>query len=139
MNFTDRINRVEESLTIGMAKKARELKALGKDVINLSLGEPDFDTPQHIKDAAIDAIMQGKTKYTPVGGIPELKDAICQKLKRDQNLDYTANEIMVSTGAKQCIMNVMQCIIQKGDEVLIPLPYWVSYSAMVEYLSLIHI
>ena len=133
MNFTDRINRVEESLTIGMAKKARELKAVGKDVINLSLGEPDFDTPQHIKDAAIGAIMQGKTKYTPVGGIPELKDAICQKLKRDQNLDYAANEVMVSTGAKQCIMNVMQCIIQKGDEVLIPLPYWVSYSAMVEY------
>jgi aspartate aminotransferase len=133
MNFTDRINRVEESLTIGMAKKARELKALGKDVINLSLGEPDFDTPQHIKDAAIAAIVQGKTKYTPVGGIPELKQAICDKLKRDYNLNYSPNEVMVSTGAKQCIMNVIQCIVQQGDEVLIPLPYWVSYAAMVEY------
>lgn len=133
MNFTDRINRVEESLTIGMAKKARELKAKGKDVINLSLGEPDFDTPQHIKDAAIQAINDGKTKYTPVGGIPELKKAVCDKLKRDFDLDYNATEVMVSTGAKQCLMNAIQCLVQEGDEVLIPLPYWVSYSAMVEY------
>ncbi|MEJ6662501.1 MAG: aminotransferase class I/II-fold pyridoxal phosphate-dependent enzyme [Bacteroidia bacterium] len=106
MNFTDRINRVEESLTIGMAKKARELKALGKDVINLSLGEPDFDTPQHIKDAAIGAIMQGKTKYTPVGGIPELKDAICQKLKRDQNLDYAANEVILKVSGSLDVQDV---------------------------------
>jgi aspartate aminotransferase len=133
MNLSDRINRVEESLTIGMAKKAREFKAQGKDVISLSLGEPDFDTPQHIKDAAIAAIQAGKTKYTPVGGIPELKQAICDKYKRDYDLDYTISEVMASTGAKQCIMNVMQCLVQKGDEVLIPLPYWVSYSAMVEY------
>jgi aspartate aminotransferase len=133
MNLSDRINRVEESLTIGMAKKAREFKAQGKDVISLSLGEPDFDTPQHIKDAAIEAIQAGKTKYTPVGGIPELKQAICDKYKRDYDLDYTISEVMASTGAKQCIMNVMQCLVQKGDEVLIPLPYWVSYSAMVEY------
>ena len=133
MKLSDRINRVEESLTIGMAKKARELRAQGKDVINLSLGEPDFDTPQHIKDAAIKAIADGKTKYTPVGGIPELKQAICNKLKRDYNLTYDASEVMVSTGAKQCIMNIMQCLVQEGDEVLIPLPYWVSYSAMVTY------
>ncbi len=133
MKLTDRINRVEESLTIGMAKKARELKAQGKDVISLSLGEPDFDTPQHIKDAAIQAINEGKTNYTPVSGIPELKQAICAKYKRDYNLDYSPSEVMVSTGAKQCLMNVMQCIVQQGDEVLIPLPYWVSYSAMVEY------
>lgn len=133
MNLSDRINRVEESLTIGMAKKAREFKSKGKDVISLSLGEPDFDTPQHIKDAAIEAILAGKTKYTPVGGIPELKQAICDKYKRDYDLDYTISEVMASTGAKQCIMNVMQCLVQKGDEVLIPLPYWVSYSAMVEY------
>jgi len=133
MNLSDRINRVEESLTIGMAKKAREFKSQGKDVISLSLGEPDFDTPQHIKDAAIEAIIAGKTKYTPVGGIPELKQAICDKYKRDYDLDYTISEVMASTGAKQCIMNVMQCLVQKGDEVLIPLPYWVSYSAMVEY------
>jgi len=133
MNFTDRINRVEESLTIGMAKKARELKAQGKDVISLSLGEPDFDTPQHIKDAAIQAIHDGKTKYPPVSGIPELKSAISNKLERDYKLSYNANEVMVSTGAKQCLMNIMQVLVQEGDEVLIPLPYWVSYSAMVEY------
>lgn len=133
MKFTDRINRVEESLTIGMAKKARELKSQGKDVISLSLGEPDFDTPQHIKDAAIQAMQAGKTKYTPVGGIPELRQAICDKLRRDYSLNYNTNEVMVSSGAKQCIMNVMQCLVQQGDEVLIPLPYWVSYSAMVEY------
>lgn len=133
MKFTDRINRVEESLTIGMAKKARELKSQGKDVISLSLGEPDFDTPQHIKDAAIQAMQAGKTKYTPVGGIPELRQAICDKLRKDYSLNYNTNEVMVSSGAKQCIMNVMQCLVQQGDEVLIPLPYWVSYSAMVEY------
>ena len=133
MNFSDRINRVEESLTIGMAKKAREFKDLGKDVISLSLGEPDFDTPNHIKEAAIQAINDGKTKYTPVGGIPELKKAICDKLARDYKIKYAANEVMVSNGAKQCIMNLMQCLIQEGDEVLIPLPYWVSYSAMAEY------
>ena len=85
MNFTDRVNRVEESLTIGMSRKARELKAAGKDIISLSLGEPDFDTPQYIKDAAIAAINAGKTKYPPVGGLPELKKAICDKLKRDSN------------------------------------------------------
>ncbi len=133
MKFTHRINRVEESLTIGMAKKARELKSQGKDVISLSLGEPDFDTPQHIKDAAIQAMQEGKTKYTPVGGIPELRQAICDKLNRDYSLQYRPNEVMVSSGAKQCIMNVIQCLVQQGDEVLIPLPYWVSYSAMVEY------
>lgn len=133
MKFSDRINRVEESLTIGMAKKARALKTEGKDVINLSLGEPDFDTPQHIKDAALQAIQAGKTKYTPVGGIPELRAAVCSKLKRDFMLEYTPAEVMVSTGAKQCLMNAIQCLVQEGDEVLIPLPYWVSYSAMVEY------
>lgn len=133
MKFTDRINRVEESLTIGMAKKARELKAQGKDVISLSLGEPDFDTPEHIKEAAIEAMKAGKTKYPPVGGIPELKAAICAKFKRDNNLDLEAAEVMVSTGAKQCIMNCMLSLVQAGDEVLIPLPYWVSYSEMVRF------
>jgi aspartate aminotransferase len=88
MNFTARLNRIKESLTIGMAKKARELKAEGKDVISLSLGEPDFDTPQHVKDAAIRAIDAGKTKYTPVGGIPELKSAICNKFLRDYNMKW---------------------------------------------------
>lgn len=133
MKFTERIERVHESLTIGMAKKARELKAQGKDVISLSLGEPDFDTPEHIKDAAIAAIKAGKTKYPPVGGIPELKQAICAKFKRDNGLDLEAANVMVSTGAKQCIMNCILSLVEQGDEVLIPLPYWVSYSEMVRF------
>ena len=133
MKFTDRINRVQESLTIGMAKRAREMKASGFDVISLSLGEPDFDTPQHIKDAAIQAINDGKTKYPPVGGIPELKKAIIDKYASDYGLQYDANQVMVSTGAKQCIMNTILTLAQKGDEVVIPLPYWVSYSEMVKF------
>ena len=133
MNFTTRLNRIKESLTIGMAKKARELKAQGKDVISLSLGEPDFDTPQHIKDAAIHAIDSGKTKYTPVGGIPELKSAICSKFQHDHNLEVTPANVMVSTGAKQCIMNAILSLVDHGEEVIIPLPYWVSYSEMVNF------
>jgi aspartate aminotransferase len=133
MNFTTRLNRIKESLTIGMAKKARELKAQGKDVISLSLGEPDFDTPQHIKDAAIHAIDSGKTKYTPVGGIPELKSAICSKFQQDYNLEVTPANVMVSTGAKQCIMNAILSLVDHGEEVIIPLPYWVSYSEMVNF------
>jgi aspartate aminotransferase len=116
-----------------MAKKARELKAQGKDVISLSLGEPDFDTPQHIKDAAIHAIDSGKTKYTPVGGIPELKSAICSKFQQDYNLEVTPANVMVSTGAKQCIMNAILSLVDHGEEVIIPLPYWVSYSEMVNF------
>lgn len=133
MNFTTRLNRIKESLTIGMAKKAREQKAQGKDVISLSLGEPDFDTPQHIKDAAIHAINSGKTKYTPVGGIPELKSAICSKFQHDYNLEVTPANVMVSTGAKQCIMNAILSLVDHGEEVIIPLPYWVSYSEMVNF------
>ena len=133
MNFTTRLNRIKESLTIGMAKKARELKAQGKDVISLSLGEPDFDTPQHIKDAAVQAIDSGKTKYTPVGGIPELKSAICSKFQQDYNLEVTPANVMVSTGAKQCIMNAILSLVDHGEEVIIPLPYWVSYSEMVNF------
>ena len=133
MNFTTRLNRIKESLTIGMAKKARELKSQGKDVISLSLGEPDFDTPQHIKDAAIHAIDSGKTKYTPVGGIPELKSAICSKFQHDYNLEVTPANVMVSTGAKQCIMNAILSLVDHGEEVIIPLPYWVSYSEMVNF------
>jgi aspartate aminotransferase len=133
MNFTARLNRIKESLTIGMAKKARELKAEGKDVISLSLGEPDFDTPQHVKDAAIRAIDAGKTKYTPVGGIPELKSAICNKFHRDYNMEISPANVMVSTGAKQCIMNAILSLVDHGQEVIIPLPYWVSYSEMVNF------
>lgn len=133
MNFTARLNRIKESLTIGMAKKARELKAEGKDVISLSLGEPDFDTPQHVKDAAIRAIDAGKTKYTPVGGIPELKSAICNKFLRDYNMKVAPSNVMVSTGAKQCIMNAILSLVDHNQEVIIPLPYWVSYSEMVNF------
>ena len=133
MEFTARLNRIKESLTIGMAKKARELKAEGKDIISLSLGEPDFDTPNHVKEAAIQAIHLGKTKYTPVGGIPELKKAICANFSRDYDLDITPQEVMVSTGAKQCIMNAILSLVDHNDEVIIPLPYWVSYSEMVAF------
>lgn len=133
MKLTDRINRVQVSLTIGMAQKARALKAEGKDVISLSLGEPDFDTPEHIKKAAKDAIDKGYTKYPPVGGIPELRSAIANKYERDFNYKLAHNQIMVSTGAKQCIMNAILSLVDHGDEVLIPLPYWVSYSEMVNF------
>jgi len=123
---------MQESATIKMSKMSRELKAQGHDIIDLSLGEPDFDTPQHIKDAAKDAIDKGFTKYTPVPGYPELRKAISLKFKRDNNLDYTADEIVVSTGAKQSIANVVLSLINPGDEVLLPAPYWVSYAAIAE-------
>ena len=130
--LSDRINQMQESATIKMSKMSRELKAQGLDIIDLSLGEPDFDTPQHIKDAAKDAIDKGFTKYTPVPGYPELRKAISVKFKRDNNLDYTTDEIVVSTGAKQSIANVVLSLINPGDEVLLPAPYWVSYAAIAE-------
>ena len=130
--LSDRINQMQESATIKMSKMSRELKAQGHDIIDLSLGEPDFDTPQHIKDAAKDAIDKGFTKYTPVPGYAELRKAISLKFKRDNNLDYTVDEIVVSTGAKQSIANVVMSLINPGDEVLLPAPYWVSYAAIAE-------
>lgn len=130
--LSDRINNMQESATIKMAKMSRELKAQGKDIIDLSLGEPDFDTPQHIKDAAKMAIDKGYTKYTPVPGYPELRKAIAEKFKRENNLDYTIDQIVVSTGAKQSIANVVLALINPGDEVLLPAPYWVSYAAIAE-------
>ncbi len=133
MNYlSDRINNMQESATIKMSKMSRELKAQGRDIIDLSLGEPDFDTPQYIKDAAKLAIDQGYTKYTPVPGYAELRKAIVQKFKRDNNLDYTIEQIVVSTGAKQSIANVVLSLINPGDEVLLPAPYWVSYAAIAE-------
>lgn len=133
MNYlSERINQMQESATIKMAKMSRELKAQGKDIIDLSLGEPDFDTPQHIKDAAKEAIDKGYTKYTPVPGYPELRKAIAQKFKHDNNLDYSIEQIVVSTGAKQSIANVVMSLINPGDEVLLPAPYWVSYAAIAE-------
>lgn len=113
-----------------MAAKARELKLAGKDIISLSLGEPDFNTPDFIKNAAIEAINQDYNSYTPVDGYVELKEAICTKFKRDNNLTYAPNQIVVSTGAKQSIANIAQVLLNPGDEVLLPAPYWVSYSAI---------
>ena len=128
--LSDRINSLPISQTLAMAAKARELKAQGKDIISLSLGEPDFNTPDFIKNAAIEAINQNYSSYTPVDGYVELKEAICTKFKRDNNLSYNPNQIVVSTGAKQSIANVAQVLLNPGDEVLLPAPYWVSYSAI---------
>ncbi len=130
--LSERINRMSESATIKMAQLGRELKAEGKDIINLSLGEPDFDTPRHIKEAGIKAINEGYTHYSPVPGYPELRKAICQKLKRDNDLTYSSDQIVVSTGAKQSLINVVLSIVNPGDEVIVPSPYWVSYAAMVQ-------
>ncbi|MGJ8546966.1 MAG: pyridoxal phosphate-dependent aminotransferase [Sulfitobacter sp.] len=123
--------RVKPSPTIAVTTKAQELKAAGHDVIGLGAGEPDFDTPQHIKDAAIAAINAGKTKYTAVDGIPELKQAICAKFKRDNGLDYTPAQVSVSSGGKQVLYNALMATLNPGEEVVIPAPYWVSYPDMV--------
>ncbi len=128
--LSDRINNLPTSQTLAMAAKARELKAEGKDIISLSLGEPDFNTPDFIKNAAIEAINQDYNSYTPVDGYVELKEAICTKFKRDNDLEYQPNQIVVSTGAKQSIANIAQVLLNPGDDVLLPAPYWVSYSAI---------
>ena len=128
--LSDRINSLPASATLAMAAKARELRAEGKDIIGLSLGEPDFNTPDFIKEAAIEAVNENYNSYTPVDGYGELKEAICVKFKRDNGLDYKPSQIVVSTGAKQSIANVMQVLLNPGDEVLLPCPYWVSYSAI---------
>ena len=128
--LSDRINSLPISQTLAMAAKTRELRAQGKDIIGLSLGEPDFNTPEFIKDAAIQAINDNYNSYTPVDGYEELKEAICRKFKRDNNLNYKPNQVVVSTGAKQSIANVAMVLLNPGDEVLLPAPYWVSYSAI---------
>lgn len=132
IHLSDRINTLSESQTISMAKAGRELASKGIDVINLSFGEPDFQTPQHIKDAAKKAIDDGFTFYTPVPGYPELRKAISEKLVRENNLIYAPEQIVVSTGAKQAIANAVLCLVNPGDEVLVPTPYWVSYSEMIK-------
>ena len=129
--LSDKINSLPISQTVAMTAKAHDLKNQGIDVITLSAGEPDFDIPDYIKLAAIDAINENYHKYSPVDGFLDLKNAICKKFKRDNNLDYQTDQIVVSTGAKQSIANVCMSLINKGDEVVIPTPYWVSYSAMV--------
>ena len=130
--IADRLNRISPSQTIAISSKARALKAAGRDIISLSAGEPDFDTPEHIKQAAIAAIHAGDTKYTDVSGTPALRKAVAAKFKRDSGLDYSPEEIIVSTGGKQVIFNAMLATVQAGDEVIIPAPYWLSYPEMVK-------
>ncbi|MEP6020767.1 MAG: pyridoxal phosphate-dependent aminotransferase [Paracoccaceae bacterium] len=125
------LDRVKPSPTIAVSNLATELKAQGRDVIGLGAGEPDFDTPQHIKDAAVAAIASGQTKYTAVDGIPELKKAICAKLQRDNDLEYSSSQVSIGTGGKQVLYNALMATLNEGDEVVIPAPYWVSYPDMV--------
>jgi aspartate aminotransferase len=129
--LADSLARIKPSATIAVTNKARELKAAGRDVIGLGAGEPDFDTPDNIKEAAIKAIRDGKTKYTAVDGMPELKAAIAQKFKRENRLAYSAEEITVGTGGKQVLYNALMATLNPGDEVIVPAPYWVSYPEMV--------
>ena len=129
--ISERAGRVQPSATLAMNAKAKEMKARGVDVISFSVGEPDFDTPEHIKEAAIRALRDGKTKYTPADGIPELKEAIIEKLGKDNNISYTMDEVIVSCGAKHSLYNIAQAILSPADEVIIPAPYWVSYPAQV--------
>ena len=132
LKVSDRIAAMEVSPTLAMSQKSREMKAQGIDVINLSVGEPDFDTPDHIKKAAQKAIDDNYSHYSPVPGFLELRQAVVNKLKRENNLDYTPDQIVVSNGAKQSIANAMMSIVNKGDEVIIPSPFWVSYSEIVK-------
>lgn len=129
--LSDRIKKVHASPTLAITSKAKKLKSEGKDVVSFAAGEPDFDTPDLIKEAAVEAIMSGFTKYTPTTGIPELKQAICSKFKRDNNLSYGPKQIVVSCGAKHSIFNAMFVLLDPGDEVIIPSPFWVSYPEMV--------
>ena len=130
--LSDRLNRLSPSETLAMSQKSNELKAQGIDVINLSVGEPDFNTPDHIKEAAKKAIDENYSRYSPVPGYPALRNAIVAKLKHENNLEYTANQISCSNGAKQCVCNVIMALVGEGDEVIVPAPYWVSYTEMVK-------
>jgi aspartate aminotransferase len=130
--LAQRILNLSESETLAMTRRSRELTAKGIDVINLSIGEPDFNTPEHIKEAAIKAIHDNITHYPPVPGYPELRKAICEKLKRDNNLDYRPEQIIVSCGAKHSIANAIISLVNPGDEVIVPSPYWVSYKEMIK-------
>ncbi len=129
--LADALGRIKPSATIAVTNKARELKAAGRDVIGLGAGEPDFDTPDNIKEAAVRAIREGKTKYTAVDGIPELKEAIVAKFRRENGLDYAASQVTVGTGGKQVLFNALMATLNPGDEVIVPAPYWVSYPEMV--------
>ena len=130
--LSDRLNRLAPSATLAMSQKSSEMKAQGIDVINMSVGEPDFNTPDNIKEAAKKAIDENYSRYSPVPGYPDLRKAIVAKLKNENNLDYTANEVIVGTGGKQCVCNAVLALVNPGDEVIIPAPYWVSYPQMVK-------
>ncbi|MCW5588651.1 MAG: pyridoxal phosphate-dependent aminotransferase [Legionellales bacterium] len=134
-HLADRVARIKPSATLAVSAKAQQLQAQGHNIINLGVGEPDFDTPDHIKEAANKAMHDGKTKYTAVGGTPELKQAIVNKFARENQLTYTPNQILVSNGAKHCIFNLAQVLINPGDEVIIPAPYWVSYPDIVKCMN----
>lgn len=131
MELSERVRRVKPSPTLAITALAAQLRAEGRDIIGLGAGEPDFDTPEHIKQAGIDAIQSGKTRYTAVGGTPELKQAVIDKFQRDNGLDYNAKQVLVSCGGKQSFYNLCQALLNNGDEVIIPVPYWVSYPDMV--------
>ena len=130
--LSDRLNRLAPSATLAMSQKSSEMKAQGIDVINMSVGEPDFNTPDAIKEAAKKAIDDNYSKYSPVPGYPDLRKAIVEKLKRENQLNYTTNEVIVGTGGKQCVCNAILALVNPGDEVIIPAPYWVSYPQMVK-------
>ena len=130
ISLSNRVKSIKPSQTLAITARAKELRAQGLDIIGLGAGEPDFDTPDHIKEAAIQAIRDGFTKYTAVDGTPGLKQAIIDKFKRDNNIDYEMNQILVSVGGKQSSFNLLQALINPGDEVIIPAPYWVSYPDM---------
>src|SRR5688572_32406998 len=133
MHLSSRLQRFNEPETLKMARLGRELRSQGIDIVDLSLGEPDFDTPKHIKDAAKKAIDDNFSHYTPVSGYVDLREAICQKFQRDNNLHYTPENIVVSTGAKQSLANAILSIVDTDDEVLIPTPFWVTYEALVQF------
>ena len=132
MSLSDRAKNISPSPTLAITAKAKEMKAQGLDVISFGAGEPDFDTPDNIKEAAIRAIREGFTKYTPAGGIDELKDAVVKKLKRDNGLEYQKQEVVISCGAKHCLFNLAEVMFNKGDEVIIPAPYWVTYPEQIK-------
>src|SRR5437667_12059181 len=133
--LADRLATLQPSPTLAMQAKAKALRAQGIDVISFGAGEPDFDTPRRIKEAAIRALESGQTKYTEVGGIPELRAAVCQKFERDNGLDYAPDEVTVSCGAKHTLFNIVMALVNPGDEVLIPSPFWVSYPEQVQLLG----
>src|SRR5687767_1871383 len=132
MKLARRLQAIKPSPTLALNSRAKALAAQGVDVVSLAAGEPDFDTPEHIKQAAVEALRQGFTKYTPTAGIPELREAICGKLERDNRLTFAPDQVVVSVGAKQAIYNAFQALLNEGDEVIILAPYWVSYPEMVQ-------